>query len=131
MKVKPIPKPRKPIKDRAFFEWLATHRCIYCGNPSGPPHHIRWGQGDGRGSASRKPDDYRCIAACLRCHDALHGKDKNRLEWMTKKIGREEIHENRIKNLMRWQDKQGEDMEQLLDDMLDWLINRIYERKTK
>jgi len=43
---------------------------------------------------------------------------------MTQKIGREEIYEDQIKQLMRWKDKNGEDMETLLSDMLDWLIER-------
>ena len=118
------PKPRKRIEDKEYLKWLTMKPCLYCGSSATEPHHCRWGQGPGHGSIGTKPDDYRSLRVCPACHRALHGTNKDRLEWMTQKIGREEIYEDQIKQLMRWKDKNGEDMETLLSDMLDWLIER-------
>ena len=96
------PKPRKPLRDKNYLIWLATKPCLYCGNLALEPHHVRWGQGPGKGSASRKPDDYRAISTCPKCHNALHGRDKNRLKWMTERIGREDVYACMVDNLIDW-----------------------------
>jgi len=97
-----FPKPRKRIKDREYLRWLSYKPCLYCDNKSGPPHHIRYGEGPGKGSASRKPDDYRAIPCCPGCHNALHGTDKARLKWMTEKIGRAGIYLALLDNLIEF-----------------------------
>ena len=96
------PKPRKPIRNRAYIEWIMTKPCIFCGKPALEPHHDRKGHGDGQGSMSRKSDDYRVIKTCPECHRALHGTDKSRLKWMWDKVNREDIYLDTLNNLIEW-----------------------------
>ena len=96
------PRPRKPIKDRNYLKFLSEKKCLYCGEPAVSPHHIRVGHGDGQGSMGRRPDDYRCIPSCFKCHRALHGTDKGRLKWMTERVGREEVLESQVNNLIEF-----------------------------
>jgi len=100
--VTPIPKPRKKIENRGYLRWLMTKPCLYCGNPALEPHHVRWGQGDGKGSGNSKPDDYRAIPTCWECHGALEGTKPTRLKWMTERIGREEVYSCMVDNLIEW-----------------------------
>ena len=100
--VTPIPKPRKRIIDTNYLRWLTLKPCLYCGRPSTEPHHVRAGEGPGKGSMGTKPDDYRALNTCPKCHNALHGRDKTRLKWMTERIGREEILWCLLDNLIEW-----------------------------
>lgn len=102
MTIFPDPKPRKKIQNKAYLEWLMTKPCLYCNAPALEPHHIRWGYGDGKGSGNSKPDDYRAINTCWKCHRALEGTDSKRLEWMTKKMGREDVYSAMVDNLIKW-----------------------------
>ena len=123
MQVHPDPKPRKRIIDKAYVRWFFdTRMCIYCGQPAKEPHHDRKGYGDGKGSMSRKPDDYRILENCWECHRALEGNDKKRLKWMTAKIGREEIFKNQVNNLLEWAEMQGWDLGEIYEAMLDAII---------
>ena len=98
----PVPKPRTRIEDPQFLRWLTTKPCLFCGSPALEPHHVRWGQGPGKGSASRKPDDYRALNTCYKCHCALHGGDKSRLQWMMRTVGREGVYSTMLDNLIEW-----------------------------
>lgn len=101
-KVTSVPKPRGRLIVKAYVQWIAQKRCLYCGEQSGPPHHVRWGEGPGKGSASRKPDDYRVIPVCHLCHDALEGGNRKRLKWMAEKVGREDVYLAMLDNLIEW-----------------------------
>jgi len=116
--VTPIPKPRKRIEDRAYIEWIMTKLCIYCGEPAKEPHHDR----RGLFAMSRKPDDYRILRNCWKCHRALEGTDPKRLAWMTAKIGREEIYRDMVSNLLEWAEMKGWDFEEIYSAMLDAII---------
>ena len=96
------PKPRKRIQDRKFVEWLSEKDCIYCGERASEPHHDRTGYGDGKGSGSRRSDDYRAYRTCPKCHRALHGTDKHRLEWMKDKVSRSDILQDQLDQLIGW-----------------------------
>lgn len=101
---RPDPKPRKRIVDKKFISFIMTKECMYCddGTPADEPHHDRKGHGDGQGCMSRKPDDYRLVRTCWRCHRALEGNDKKRLEWMNQKIGREDIYLDQLNNVIEY-----------------------------
>ena len=93
MDVIPIPKPRKPIRDRKYLEWVASHPCLVCGGPAGQAHHVRFGHAAGMGT---KPDDLRVIPVCAKCHDKIHNAK------IPPHIGREEIYEGMIELLIEW-----------------------------
>ena len=103
MNVEPIPKPRKSIKDRKYLEWVASHPCLVCGGPAGQAHHVRFGQAAGMGT---KPDDYRSIPVCAKCHDKIHNWKLDAND-----IGREEILECMLYLLIEWhvRSRQGND----------------------
>ena len=84
-----VPKLRKRLIDKDFLVWLTTKPCLYCGEPANEPHHIR-------------PDDYRAINICDKCGRAVHGKDKKRIKWMIRKVGREDIYLAMLDNLIEW-----------------------------
>ena len=98
----PDPKPRKRIVDKKYLRFLTTKFCLYCGEPALEPHHVRKGYGDGKGSLSRKPDDHRAIRTCYKCHNALEGKDKYRLEWMKKERKWEDVYSDMVDNLIEY-----------------------------
>lgn len=98
----PVQKPRKRLENKAYIEFIMTKPCIFCGDPSNQPHHVRKGYGDGKGCASRKPDDYRALNNCHLCHAALEGTDSKRLEWMMAEKGWEDIYSAMLDNLIEF-----------------------------
>jgi len=120
-----VPKPRKRLIDKPFLQWQTTKPCLYCCEPAQEPHHVRWGQGDGKGSAARRPDDYRAIRTDHLCHRALEGADPKRLKWMNEKIGREDVYKHMIHNLIAWADVQGWDKSDIYETIVDAIIGWI------
>ena len=85
MDVTPLPKPRKPIQDQEYLDYVKMQPCLFCGQqPAGQAHHVRFGHKAGMGI---KPDDYRSIPLCQKHHDDAHNAKIP--PW----IGREEIFE--------------------------------------
>ena len=102
------PKPRKPVRDPEFLRWVwQDRRCLYCGSHATVAHHWREGGGPGQGSAGRKPDDYRVVVVCNACHDAFHGGNRKRKEWMDTQIGYEELYLHWVNNVCDWWAKNG------------------------
>ena len=103
VEITPDPKPRKPIKEKRFLEWLVQERvCLFCGSQTVEAHHWRVGSGPGQGSMGRKPDDFRVLAVCRPCHNALHGTDSIRAKWMFEYIGFEDVYKSMIDNFCDW-----------------------------
>lgn len=85
MDVTPRPKPSKSIQDKAWKNHVQSQPCLFCGRtPAGEAHHVRFGHKAGMGT---KPDDYRTIPLCHKCHDDVHNYR------IPSHIGREEILE--------------------------------------
>jgi len=125
MNVEPIPKPRKPLRDKPFMQFMTTKRCLYCNERALEPHHDRTGYGDGKGHMNAKPDDYRVVRTCHFCHVALETMKGKRWETKVKKVGREDIYKDQINNLIEWARIQGwaldEIYEEILDAIIDWI----------
>ena len=61
----------KPVRSKAYLDWVATLPCCGCGAPADDPHHIiSVGLGGGTGT---KPSDFPyAIPLCRPCHTLLH-----------------------------------------------------------
>ncbi len=128
----PDPKPRKRLEDEAFIDFLKTMPCIYQIDrfeQANQPHHDRTGYGDGKGAGSTRPDDYRAIRTCVDCHNSLHSTIGPRYRAMTEKVGREDIVEDQVKNLLKWAVMQGWAMDELYQVILDAIINWIVDER--
>lgn len=100
----PLAKPGKPRHNRKYLRWVAGKYCLFCGNPSGPPHHVRWA---GECGLSRKPSDTYVIPVCHECHDAVHSMSGPRYRDVISKIGREEILSLMLDLADEWMKEKG------------------------
>jgi hypothetical protein len=64
----------KPLRSKAYLEWVATLPCCGCGQPADEAHHIiAAGLGGGMGT---KPSDFMTMPVCRICHDEIHRDSK-------------------------------------------------------
>ena len=91
------------MKNKEYREFVMLHDCLFCeaGGPS-QPHHVRWSEPCGW---ALKVSDYRCVPACLLCHDAVGNMVGKRYREIVSKIGREDILACMVDLLVEWLEK--------------------------
>lgn len=67
--LRPVPKPRAPIRSSDFLAFVRARACCGCGK-AGPndPHHY------GARGIGQKTDDLRAVPLCRACHDGFHDR---------------------------------------------------------
>jgi len=63
----------KPIRSPKYLAWIRSFRCVVCDAPA-PSHAHHYGRGREAGGMGLKPDDYRTVPLCWRCHGEYHQK---------------------------------------------------------
>ncbi len=96
----PDPKPRKPLKSKAYLDYIRGKACLFCGQ-RGPSqaHHVRFAADCGMGT---RPTDLVSVPTCPACHDAVHSGTGAMFREIMSRVGVEEILQNIVDNLVMW-----------------------------
>ena len=68
-------KPPKPMRSKAYLQWVASHGCLVCGGPA-QAHHLRIGPR----TMGKRQCDTRTVPLCPGHHKVLHesyGKEED------------------------------------------------------
>ena len=88
------------FRHKKYYEYVSFRPCLFCGKtPDSPAHHVRWA---GLCGTSLKPSNLLVIPACSDCHDAIHNMIGKRYREIVSKVGREEILQCMLTQLVEW-----------------------------